>query len=253
VRLKLSTSVREQLRVVERNAERLLRLVNDILAFASAEAGRMTLTFSPTDIGPFTANLASAFQSSAELAGLRYEVDVTHLPSGLVVWVDRDKYEKIVYNLLSNALKYTLTGFVAVSAYLDPTTARFVLEVRDTGIGIPKDELGNIFNKFHRVTSTHGRSIEGTGIGLTFLMELVKLLKGEVTVESEPNRGSVFRVFLSLGKDHLHPDSLVEDDAPGGWPKPQTRDTLSLSVRPGSPWCHHATDNLFRMSISEMR
>jgi signal transduction histidine kinase len=209
-RKKLSTAVHNQLSIVERNADRLLRLVTTIMDFASAEAGRMTSTFRPTYLGQFTANLASAFQSGAQLAGLGYKVDTSPLPFGLVVWVDQDKYEKIVYNLLSNALKYTLAGFVSVSTYLDSESGRFVLEVRDTGVGIPSGELEHVFERFHRVASTQGRSIEGTGIGLTYVLELVKMHKGEITVDSEPTRGSIFRVLLPLGNDHLPSESLME-------------------------------------------
>jgi signal transduction histidine kinase len=229
----LSKDVQSQLGVVERNARRLLRLVNDIMDFATAEAGRMTSVFSPTPIGPFTADLASAFRSAAELAGLKYDVDVSSLPPGHVVWVDRDKYEKIVYNLLSNAVKYTVSGSVSVVTYIDPHSNRFVLEIRDTGVGIPRAELGSVFDKFHRVSSVQGRSIEGTGIGLSFTLELVKIHKGEVTVESEPGQGSTFRVFLPLGKDHLPPASIVEEESPNEWVQTPPTEVPSLLVSSG--------------------
>jgi signal transduction histidine kinase len=181
--------------------------------FATAEAGRMTARFTPTSIGSFTADLASAFRSAAELAGLQYEVDcATRIPVGLLVWVDRDKYEKVVYNLLSNAIKYTVKGSIVVNAYIDKN--RFVLEVRDSGVGIPRDELGSVFDKFHRASSAHGhgRTIEGTGIGLSYTHELVKMHGGQITVESELNMGSTFRVFLPLGKEHLPAAFVVEED-----------------------------------------
>jgi signal transduction histidine kinase len=222
-------AVGDQLRMVERNADRLLRLINTILDFAAAEAGGMTSRFRPTYLGQFTANLASAFQSGVELAGLQFSIDISQLPSGLVVWVDQDKYEKIIYNLLSNALKYTLAGFIHVLTYIDPTSGRFVLEVKDTGVGIPKDELGRVFDKFHRVNSTRGRSIEGTGIGLTYVLELVKIHKGDVIVESEHGHGSIFRVFIPLGKAHLPPNDLAEV-APSDGPKGQVVSHKSVLV-----------------------
>jgi signal transduction histidine kinase len=226
----LSTGVQNQLGIVERNARRLLRLVNNIMDFATAEAGRMTSVFSPTPLGPFTADLASAFRSAAELAGLKYDVDVSPLPPGHVVWVDRDKYEKIVYNLLSNAVKYTVSGSVSVVTYINPHSNRFVLEIQDTGVGIPRAELGSVFDKFHRASSVQGRSIEGTGIGLSFTMELVKMHKGEITVESEPGKGSTFRVFLLLGKDHLPPASVVEEEPTNEWMQTPSSDTVPLLV-----------------------
>jgi signal transduction histidine kinase len=187
------------------------------MEFATAQAGRLSATFRPTHLGSFTADLASIFRSAAEHAGLEYNVDTSRVPSGLVVWVDRDKYEKIVYNLLSNALKYTLAGSIAVSIHLDRIADRFVLEVRDSGIGIPSEELASVFDKFHRVTSTRGRIIEGTGIGLSYTRELVRIHKGDVTVESKLGEGSVFRISIPLGRGHLDTESVIEDSAPGEW------------------------------------
>jgi CheY-like chemotaxis protein len=240
---KLPPAALADLGIVERNARRLLRLVNTIMDFATAEAGRMTARFMPTLIGSFTTDLASAFRSASELAGLRYDVDcATRVPAGLLVWVDRDKYEKIIYNLLSNAIKYTVEGEVAVHAHVDQE--HFVLEVRDTGVGIPRDELGSVFDKFQRASSVHGqgRTIEGTGIGLSYTLELVKMHQGRITVESEPGVGSTFRVFLPLGKDHLPAAYVVEDDGHSEYvqsPPVETPHYL-VSVRVKSIWlCAH--------------
>jgi signal transduction histidine kinase len=227
----LPSGARTQLDIVERNAKRLLRLVNTIMDFATAEAGRTTSTFTPTALGEYTADLASAFRSAAGLADLVYIVDIAKIPNGLLVYVDRDKWEKIVYNLLSNAIKYTLAGSVHVRAYVDTTGKanasaeadlslgqdRFVLEVEDTGVGIPSGELGSVFDKFHRARTAQGRSIEGTGIGLAYTLELVKAHRGVVTVESTPGKGSKFRVHLLLGKAHLPPGSVVEKDHVAEW------------------------------------
>jgi signal transduction histidine kinase len=187
------------------------------MEFATAEAGRLTTTFRPTYLGPFTTDLAGIFRSAAERGGLQYDVDSTGIPPGLIAWIDRDKYEKIVYNVLSNALKYTLAGSILVSIYLDARAARFVFEVRDTGVGIPSEELGSVFEKFHRVTSTQGRSIEGTGIGLSYTRELVKIHGGDITVESQLGVGSVFRVLIPLGRDHVPSDSVVDDLPASEW------------------------------------
>jgi signal transduction histidine kinase len=215
---------------VKRNADRLLRLITTILDFATAEAGRLTATFRPTHLGPFTVDLASVFRSAVERAGLQYIVDSSHVPADLVVWVDRDKYEKIVYNLLSNAHKYTLTGSVSISTSVDRTLGRFVLEVRDTGIGIPPEEIDDVFNKFHRVSLTRGRSVEGTGIGLSYTRELVRLHKGEITVESEMAQGSVFRACIPLGRDHLHAETVLEGSAPGDWSSTPVTPSLYFMV-----------------------
>jgi hypothetical protein len=192
--------------------------------FATAEAGRLTFSFRDTMLGPRTADLASAFRSAAEVAGLEYLVDVDEVAQDTRVWVDPDKYEKIVYNLLSNALKYTHAGSVCVRAYVEgpkqPDWAdrsdegRFVLEISDTGVGIPRAELGKIFEKFHRAkNASSGRRIEGTGIGLSFVRELVRGHGGDVTVESEMGKGSIFRVKLPLGRGHLPMGDVVEEES----------------------------------------
>jgi signal transduction histidine kinase len=235
--ISLPTSAQASLGIAERNARRLLKLVNTVLDFSIAEAGRMTARFVPTALGPFTADLASAFRSAAELAGLQYTVDcATRVPTGLLVWVDRDKYEKVVYNLLSNAIKYTVEGWVRIGAHVDGD--RFVLEVSDSGIGIPRAELRSVFDKFHRTSSVHGqgRTIEGTGIGLSYTQELVKMHKGEITVDSEPGVGSTFRVFFSLGKDHLPAACVVEDEGHSDWTQTPPIETPHFLVSVPARW-----------------
>jgi signal transduction histidine kinase len=208
----LSAHARAQLGIVARNGVRLLRLVNAIMDFATAEAGRLRAAFRPTALGPRTADLASAFRAAAALAGLEYTVDVARVPPDVGVWVDRDKYEQVLCNLLSNALKYTRAGGVGVTAYVEHAAGRFVLEVRDTGVGVPPTELPRIFDKFYRVQSAAGAGVEGTGIGLSYTRELVRLHRGEISVESEVGVGSVFRVFLPLGREHLPQGGVVDDE-----------------------------------------
>jgi len=184
----------EELRLVHRNQQRLLRLVNSLLDFARIEAGRMPPALEPVDLAAETAQLASVFRSAVERAGMRYVVETPPLPGP--VWIDRDMWEKIVLNLLSNAFKYTLLGEIRVSLGEDGGDA--VLAVRDTGVGVPAEELGRLFDRFHRVEGARGRTLEGTGIGLALVRELAALQRGRVEVESVPGEGSVFRVRLPL-------------------------------------------------------
>ena len=190
---------REVLTVVHRNGLRLLKLVNTLLDFSRIEAGRVRARFEPVDLGEFTADLASAFRSLMEQAGLIFAVECQRLPSA--VHVDRDMWEKIVLNLLSNAFKFTLRGQVTVR--LSAIEGRAVLVVEDTGAGIPAAELPRIFDRFHRVEGTRGRSYEGSGIGLALVHELVKLHGGEMTVESDVGAGSRFSVSIPIGTSHL--------------------------------------------------
>ncbi|MEP7218049.1 MAG: ATP-binding protein, partial [Bacteroidota bacterium] len=196
---------REMLTIVRRNGQRLLKLVNSLLDFSRIEAGRVQATFQPIDLAACTAELASVFRAATENAGLRLVIDCPPLPDA--VYVDRDMWEKIVLNLVSNAFKYTLAGQITVSLRADEAGS-VLLSVADTGIGIPEDELPRIFDRFHRVEGAGGRTQEGTGIGLALAMELVKLHGGVLGVESQYGRGSTFRVCLPLGKEHLPADRI---------------------------------------------
>ena len=188
------------------NGQRLLKLVNTLLDFARIEAGRAQARYEPTDLCKLTTELASSFRSAIEKAGLALEVHCADdLPA---VYVDREMWEKIVLNLLSNAFKFTFEGRIAVN--LQPDGDHVVLTVNDTGTGIPATELPHLFERFHRVEGARGRSIEGSGIGLALVRELVGLHGGELAVESIEGRGSTFVVRLPLGKAHLEAARVTE-------------------------------------------
>jgi PAS domain S-box-containing protein len=189
-----------------RNALRLLKLVNTMLDFSRIEAGRVQASYQPTDIAAYSEELASNFRSACEKAGLRLTVDCAPLNGGKLAYLDRDMWEKIVLNLLSNAYKFTLEGEIEVRLTLVDGHAR--LTVRDTGVGIPREELPRMFERFHRIDHTRGRTHEGTGIGLALVHELVKLHGGAVTVDSEIGGGSIFTVSIPLGKAHLDPERV---------------------------------------------
>ena len=191
--------VRAHIEVAQRNAARLLKLVNSLLDFARIEAGRMQALFAPVDFAALTRDLASTFRSAMQRAGLDF--DVTCEPLGEPVYVDRDMWEKIVLNLLSNAFKFTMNGGVQVRTCRDGNRA--VLEVSDTGVGIPVHEIPRLFERFHRVQGMAARTHEGSGIGLSLVQELVKLNGGSIDVTSEPGMGTSFRVRLPLGSAHV--------------------------------------------------
>ena len=190
---------RDDLELMRRNGLRLLKLVNNLLDFSRIEAGRVRAVFEPVPLDILTADLASVFRSAFERGGIALKVEAQALSQP--VYVDRDMWEKIVMNLLSNAFKFTLEGEVTVS--LTEAGARAVLQVRDTGAGIPPEELPNLFKRFHRVPGAKARTHEGTGIGLALVQELVKLLGGSVTVESVYRKGSVFTISIPFGHHPL--------------------------------------------------
>jgi PAS domain S-box-containing protein len=198
----LSPVDRERLTVAHRNGLRLLKLVNMLLEFSRLEAGRVQTVCEPTDLAAFTEELASMFRSPVERAGMRLIVDCPPLPRPALV--DRDMWEKIVLNLLSNALKFTHEGEIAVT--LRQVESAVELSVRDTGVGIPLAALPRLFERFHRVQGVRGRAFEGTGIGLALISELVKLHGGSIRAESTLGRGSTFIVLVPFASVPLAAD-----------------------------------------------
>jgi signal transduction histidine kinase/PAS domain-containing protein len=222
----LPEAARESLDLARRNSQRLLKLVNSLLDFSRLEAGRLQAATEPLDLGTLTSEIAGVFRSTIEAAGLRYDVDAPPLADRIPV--DREMWEKIVLNLVSNAFKFTLAGGIGVRVAREGGDV--VLTVTDTGIGIPETELPHVFDRFHRVRGAGGRSYEGSGIGLALVRELVRLHHGEVSVASTPGAGSTFRVSLPIGEaagaaahgetrhqarpaDPVHGDAFVEEAA----------------------------------------
>jgi len=203
-RERLAAEDQENLAAARRNALRLLKLVNTLLDFSRIEAGRAEAVYEPTDLATFTAEIASVFRSAMEKAGLRFTVDCE--PLSEPIYVDRNMWEKIVLNLLSNAFKYTFEGEVALT--LKPVDGRVELAVKDTGVGIPENELPRVFERFHRIENTRARTHEGTGIGLALVQELVKLHGGSVRIQSAFGRGSTFSVSIPRGTLHLPADRI---------------------------------------------
>jgi signal transduction histidine kinase len=195
----LTPTAKQQIELANRNGARLLRLVNTLLDFSRIEAGRVEAVYQATDLAGFTSELASVFRSATDKAGLRLHVDCRDLREP--VYVDRDMWEKIVLNLISNAFKFTFDGEIAVS--IDRIGNFAELRVRDTGVGIPPEAISRLFERFHRVPNTRSRTHEGTGIGLALVQELVKLHGGFIRVESTLGKGSTFVVSIPFGQDHL--------------------------------------------------
>ncbi|MBV8336131.1 MAG: response regulator, partial [Alphaproteobacteria bacterium] len=195
---------REDLALAHRSGLRLLRLVNTLLDFSRIEAGRVEASYEPVDLAANTLELGSVFRSTIERAGLQLTLDCPQMREP--VWVDRGMWEKIVLNLLSNAFKFTFEGGITVRLRREGESA--VLEVEDTGTGIPEHEIPQLFDRFHRVEGARGRTHEGTGIGLALVQELTKLHGGTVRAASVLDQGSIFTVTVPLGTAHLPTDRL---------------------------------------------
>ncbi|HEY9906845.1 MAG TPA: ATP-binding protein [Thermosynechococcaceae cyanobacterium] len=195
---------RERLEVLHRNGLRLLKLVNTLLDFSRIEAGRTQATYDSIDLSAYTASLASVFRSTIERANLRLTIDCPPLPEP--IYVDREMWEKIVLNLISNAFKFTFEGEIAVA--LRWTGAYAELQIRDTGTGIPAEALPHLFERFYRVQGAAGRSYEGSGIGLSLVQELVQLHGGTIVVRSTLGQGTCFTIQIPAGSAHLPPQFL---------------------------------------------
>jgi PAS domain S-box-containing protein len=202
------TARRSDLELMRRNGVRLRKLVNTLLDFSRIEAGRMRSVFEPVDLAAYTAELVSTFRSAMEKAGLSLIVNCP--PLAHPVYVDRDMWEKIVLNLVSNAFKYTLEGEVEVALMPGADGASVQLVVSDSGVGIAPQELPRLFERFHRIEGQLGRTQEGSGIGLALVQELVRLHGGTVEVTSAIGQGSQFTVSIPAGSAHLPADHVRE-------------------------------------------
>ncbi len=232
----------DDLATVHRNELRLLKLVNTLLDFSRIEAGRAQAAYEPADLAELTTDLASAFRSAITRAGVRFEVECPPLSGP--VHVDREMWEKIVLNLLSNALKFTFDGSIRVA--LRERDGRAELEVRDTGVGISPDDQRHLFERFHRVQGSRARTHEGSGIGLALVHELVKMHGGTLAVSSDAGQGSAFTVAIPMGTAHLAGERIVaaRPAAPAAGATPYVEEALRWlpdgqdAVMPATPAMH---------------
>ncbi|GAA5995793.1 uncharacterized protein JCM10292_004752 [Rhodotorula paludigena] len=218
---------RERLTVVQRNAHRLLNMVNTLLDFSRLESGKMEAVYRPTLLGPRIADLASLFRSAIERGGIDFKVDIEEdkWAEKRPFYLSDEMTEKIVFNLLGNAFKYTVAGTIVVKVRFNSKEGVFSIE--DSGVGIREEDLETIFDRFHRVDSS-ARSFEGTGIGLSLVLELVKALGGDITVDSKFGSGSVFTVRLPRGHDHLPADAVDEEPYEAIKLPPRAAQTLAI-------------------------
>ncbi|KAK0485064.1 hypothetical protein IW261DRAFT_1331068 [Armillaria novae-zelandiae] len=236
-------------KLIYRASGRLLRLVNSLMLFSSAEARRLQACFCPVRLGPATADMASLFRSSIEKAGIDYNVTCGDSADERIAYIDLGMWEKIVFNLLSNAVKYTKSGHIGLD--LTYTSSEVVLSVHDTGCGIPEDQLDKILLRFHRVEASDGRSIEGTGIGLALTSELVKMHQGTIHVRSTMGSGSVFTVRIPLGYEHLQEKDVDHDFNPSSQISlPGTGSYAASIVEEAAGWLAEDSDTSSQMSYA---
>ncbi|MEC4983684.1 MAG: response regulator [Oscillatoria sp. PMC 1068.18] len=195
-----------QAAIALRNCRRLLRLVNQLLDLQRLDAGRMQASFRPCNLLEFTEQIVETFRPYCQKKGLNLQ---SHLQSCPRVYLDVEKFDKVLYNLLSNAMKFTETGGT-ISISLEPAGDHIRLQVKDTGIGISPSQIPHLFDRFRQAEGSINRSYEGSGLGLALVQELVHLHGGQVSVESLPGKGSTFTVWLQTGTAHLPLDMVLE-------------------------------------------
>ncbi|BAY25739.1 adenylate/guanylate cyclase [Calothrix sp. NIES-2100] len=182
-----------------RNSRRLLRLVNQLLDLQRLDAGRMQPSFRPYDLDEFVNQIVESFRPYCEKKGLHLVTDLDKCPQ---VYLDMEKFDKVVYNLLSNAMKFTPEGGT-IALRLISQGNNCILQVQDTGIGIVKEQIPHLFERFRQAEGSENRSYEGSGLGLALVKELVEMHGGKVTVESVYGEGTTFTLHLLTGNTHL--------------------------------------------------
>ncbi|NET08577.1 MAG: response regulator [Symploca sp. SIO2B6] len=189
-----------------RNSRRLLRLVNQLLDLHRLDAGRMQPTFAPCSLKEFVYQVVEVFQEYCEKKGISL---LTRLMESPPLYLDVEKFDKVLYNLLSNAMKFTSSGG-SIQVTLESEGDRCILKVQDTGIGIREDQIGSLFDRFQQADGSTNRNYEGSGLGLALVKELVELHGGQVEVESVYGEGTTFTISLLYGSSHLPLDQVSD-------------------------------------------
>ena len=195
-----------QCEIALRNSRRLLRLVNQLLDLQRLDAGRMQPSFRPCDLVEFISQIIESFRPYCEKKGLHLVSRMDQCPT---VYLDMEKFDKVVYNLLSNAMKFTPSGGT-IHVILQYTGKNCKFQVQDTGIGILTEQIPHLFERFRQAEGSANRSYEGSGLGLALVKELVELHGGAVTVESVYGEGTTFTVELVPGTAHLQTEQVLE-------------------------------------------
>ncbi|MBE9061870.1 response regulator [cf. Phormidesmis sp. LEGE 11477] len=196
----------EQATIALRNSRRLLRLVNQLLDLQKLDAGKMKPTFRPCDLAAFTIEVVEAFQNYCERKQIQLNTEISPCST---VYLDMEKFDKVLYNLLSNAMKFTPKG-KSITVRLKEASGQAHLQVRDQGIGIREDQIPHLFERFRQADGSANRHYEGTGLGLSLVQELTQLHGGEILVESVYGEGTTFTINLPLGADHLPSDQVID-------------------------------------------
>lgn len=200
-------SISSKLRQVQQNSLRLLRLINQLMDFRKIESGQIKLVVAEYDIIEFISAIAQSFKFVANQRNIKFEI--LHQKGPLLVWFDPDKMDKVVFNLFSNAFKFTPdSGSITISILQDSFHDIVKINIEDSGIGIPEESCEHIFEPFYQVQNTYNA---GTGLGLSLVKTFIELHKGTIAVSSIKGKGSRFTIELPLGNKHFSEDQIEEE------------------------------------------
>lgn len=203
---KLPEITRAQFSIIKRNASKLLLLVNQLMDFRRIELNKMNLKVNETDLVPLLNDILYPFSGFAK----QHNIDCRLITkdSKLMVWIDAENIEKVFFNVIFNAIKFTNDfGYVYIKIEKDKVNNEAIIEVQDSGRGMAVDEQDHVFEKFY--SGEHGGNTIGTGLGLSLSKEIIDLHKGSISVKSEKNKGSTFTIRLKTGKEHFAPEFLT--------------------------------------------
>lgn len=196
----------EQSAIALRNQRRLLRLVNQLLDLQRLDAGRMQPSFRPCDLVELVSQIVETFRSYCDKKGIQLVTQLAPIPP---IYLDVERFDKVLYNLLSNAMKFTNVGG-QITVIIQKAGNHCLLQIQDTGIGIRADQIPHLFERFRQAEGSVNRSYEGTGLGLALVRELMELHGGQISVESVYGEGSTFSVWLQTGTAHLPAEQVIE-------------------------------------------
>jgi len=193
--------------LMQMNIQRMVRLLQQILETSKSQAGELKLLVAQGDVMQYIYNTAQCLQPLMEKKHLKFSIECS--PQSMMGWIDTDKLDKIIYNLLSNAAKYTNEGEVSLQAWTSRKYDSIYIKVRDTGSGIPKEKMKNLFQRFYDGEYRQHKTI-GTGLGLALTRDLVHLHKGTISCESEEGKGTTFTVKIPITKESFRPEQIDE-------------------------------------------
>jgi signal transduction histidine kinase/response regulator RpfG family c-di-GMP phosphodiesterase len=196
----------EQSQTALRNSRRLLRLVNQLLDIQRFDAGRMQPRFRPCMLNEFVHQIVESFRHYCDRKEIALNTDLEPCPS---IYLDLEKFDKVIYNLLSNAMKFTPTGGT-ITVSLQSAGDHCLLKVQDSGIGIRPDQIPYLFDRFRQADGSANRKYEGSGLGLALVKKLVELHGGTVSVDSNYGQGTTFTIWLQTGISHLPAEQVIE-------------------------------------------